>query len=289
MPSSNDTVMLQHFESEIVDPSRELFPQPAELTFTCFPELPDELQLIIWRFTFPKSHKVFLGDISKKKESRSNVRRYRYKNFPVGLHVCHISQEETLKYYNIYAWPFLTRKDGSRFSFFHVSFSPLRDTLRTSFQFLYWMNSTNFQRFREDFPGILSPKFVEITVSIGFYYTPWHSFTGQVMVGELERLLRESDLKKNLLQLCDSQEILLDAGKRFCSHPNCDHRYMLIQQEWIKVLTGCFLKGQGADTNVPKILPERECSCNICTKHEKDCSCDECSEAAWKNGSGSRS
>ncbi|KUJ06791.1 uncharacterized protein LY89DRAFT_743429 [Mollisia scopiformis] len=72
--------------------------------FTCFPELPAELRLMIWRLTFPKERKVglLMMTFTSTKKRKSLHSKQLNEPLPVSLHINHESRIETLTHYQIF-------------------------------------------------------------------------------------------------------------------------------------------------------------------------------------------
>jgi hypothetical protein len=80
---------------ELPDPDLELSFQ-APSTFTCFPQLPTELRLKIWRFTFPKSTCFWEQRIRFYKSALCIPQP------PISASINYESREETLKHYALF-------------------------------------------------------------------------------------------------------------------------------------------------------------------------------------------
>jgi len=93
---------------ELPDPDQHLYSQGDPLlAFACFPKLPIELRLAVWRFAFPAPCKVNIHygqhDVREFIERGSKKIRCRTTQpLPIGLSVCKESRIETLKHYCVY-------------------------------------------------------------------------------------------------------------------------------------------------------------------------------------------
>jgi hypothetical protein len=126
---------------ELPDPNQHLYPQgdlPPQ--FACFPKLPIELRLVIWRFTFPASRKVNINAgqqnvFCSRDRFSKKMRLHTNQPLPMSLFICQESRIETLKHYCVYLQKQIPYSASykSKPPYQPKCFSPTRDEL-----FLYY-------------------------------------------------------------------------------------------------------------------------------------------------------
>jgi hypothetical protein len=160
MDIEDEIINLGLLSLELPDPEQHLYSQGDPPAFACFPKLPIELRLIIWRFIFPTPRKVniSLGQVGEPnvyccRDRRSKkMRSHTNQPLPMGLFICRESRKETLKCYCvylpreiIYSAPY--KSDDSPFK--PICFSPTRDEL-----FLYYDETSPHLTYRSGRPHL---------------------------------------------------------------------------------------------------------------------------------------
>lgn len=103
---------------ELPDQAQELFEQPLKKAkFTCFPDLPAEIRLIIWKYLLPSRRIVNIAAYHRhwSEEPEPWERRHRYARLPITLSINHESRNFTLGLYHVFfqhKTPYLRTRGG---------------------------------------------------------------------------------------------------------------------------------------------------------------------------------